>query len=227
MKLSVLMPAFNERPTIDVIIEKVLAEDLVHELIIVDDGSTDGTREFLKTRAYSEPRVQVFLHELNQGKGAAIRTALERASGDIAIIQDADLEYSPSDYAAVIQPIVEGVSKVSYGSRVLGGENDYPLDSFRAGSYVVTQAANLLFGCRLTDEPTCYKAFEMDFLKSLPLESVGFELCPELTGWARKRGQTIVEVPIRYDKRSIEEGKKIRWRDGVIALWTLLKVRVK
>jgi dolichol-phosphate mannosyltransferase len=110
---------------------------------------------------------------------------------------------------------------------VLCEENEYPLDAFRLGSFVVTQATNLLYGSRLTDEPTCYKAFEREFLKSLPLESRGFELCPELTGWARKRGETIVEVPIRYDKRTVAEGKKIRWQDGVIALWTLLRVRFK
>lgn len=227
MKLSVLMPAFNERATIETIVERVLAQPIVAELIIVDDGSTDGTRAYLRDEAQKDSRVRTVFHETNRGKGAAIRTALQHASGEIGIIQDADLEYDPADYDAVIAPIVEGRARVVYGSRVLNTANEYPVDTFRVGSFVVTQATNLLFGCRLTDEPTCYKAFEMGLLKSLPLEADGFELCPELTGWVRKRGEEIVEVPISYAKRSVAEGKKIRWTDGVVALWTLLKVRVK
>jgi glycosyltransferase involved in cell wall biosynthesis len=227
MSLSVLIPAYNERATIEELIHTVLAERIVSQVVIVDDGSTDGTRDFLATVADTDDRVQVFLHEQNLGKGAAIRTALQHATEDITIIQDADLEYHPSDYAAVIQPIQDGQSRVVYGSRVLCRDNEYPIDTFRVGSFVVTQLANLLYGCRLTDEPTCYKAFDTELLKSLPLEASGFELCPELTAWTRKRGEAIAEVPIRYSKRTVAEGKKIRWQDGVIALWTLLRLRFK
>ena len=227
MTLSVLIPAFNERATIAEIIERVLAEPVVTQIIIVDDGSTDGTREFLRGLPENDSKIEVQFHPENQGKGAAIRTAIDFARGQICIIQDADLEYHPSDFEAVIQPIVDGRTKVVYGSRVTHPENQYPLDLFRIGSFLVTQAANLLYRARLTDEPTCYKAFETQFLKSLPLESTGFELCPELTAWTRKRGEGIVEVPIRYDKRSVAEGKKIRWTDGIIALWTLLRLRFK
>jgi len=226
MTLAVIIPAYNERPTIEAILKQVCAQPLVSQLIVVDDGSTDGTREYLEEAARAEPRIQLFLHEKNEGKGAAVLRGISAATAPISIIQDADLEYDPADYAAVIRPILEGETKVSYGSRVLCKDNDYPLDSFRLGSFVVTWTANLLYGCRLTDEPTCYKAFDTEFLQSLPLCSRGFEFCPEVTAWTRKRGQRIVEVPIRYDRRTIEEGKKIRWTDGVVALWTLLRLRL-
>jgi glycosyltransferase involved in cell wall biosynthesis len=225
MTLAVIMPAYNERPTIEAILTRVCAQPLVSQLIVVDDGSTDGTREYLEEAARAEPRIQLFLHEKNEGKGAAVRRGISAATAPISIIQDADLEYDPADYAAVIRPILEGDTKVSYGSRVLSKDNDYPIDSFRIGSFVVTWTANLLYGCRLTDEPTCYKAFDTDFLQSLPLTSQGFEFCPEVTAWTRKRGQRIIEVPIRYDRRTIEDGKKIRWTDGAIALWTLFRLR--
>lgn len=227
MSLSVLIPAYNERATIEELLRTVLTERIVSQVVIVDDGSTDGTREFLEGVTETDDRVQVILHAHNLGKGAAIRTALQHATEDISIIQDADLEYSPSDYAAVIQPIQDGRCRVVYGSRVLCRDNEYPIDSFRVGSFVVTSMANLLYGCRLTDEPTCYKAFETALLKSLPLEATGFELCPELTAWVCKQGESILEVPIHYTKRTVAEGKKIRWQDGVIALWTLLRLRFK
>lgn len=225
MNLSVLMAAYNERHTIGVIVERVLAQPMVCELIIVDDGSTDGTREYLKTVEAIDPRIRTFFHDANAGKGAAIRTGLTHATGDITIIQDADLEYSPSDYSAVVKPIEEGRTRVCYGSRVLNADNRYPIDWFRVGSFAVTLAANALYWMRLTDEPTGYKAFETRFLKSLPLKAQGFELCPELTAWTRKRGERIVEVPIGYRKRTVAEGKKIRWPDGLMALWTLLRLR--
>jgi dolichol-phosphate mannosyltransferase len=227
VKITVLMAAFNERRTIESIVERVLSEPVVGEFIIVDDGSTDGTREYLSSVTDKDDRIQVIFHEQNQGKGAAIRTALAHANCPISIIQDADLEYSPSDYPAVIQPIVDGQTKVSYGSRVLKESNHIPLDWFRVGSFLVTQATNLLYGTRLTDEPTCYKAFDTAFLRSLPLEATGFELCPELTAWTSKRGETITEVPIGYAKRTVAEGKKIRWQDGFIAIATLARIRFK
>jgi dolichol-phosphate mannosyltransferase len=227
MTLSVLIAAYNERETIDEILHRVLEEDIVHEVIVVDDGSTDGTRELLSAWVGIDERIKVICQDSNQGKGACIRRALTHATGRITIIQDADLEYFPSDYEAVIQPIVKGESKVVYGSRVLCADNVYPLDLFRVGSFVVTQTANLLYDTRLTDEPTCYKAFDTQFLRSLPLSATGFELCPEVTAWTRKCGETIIEVPIQYSKRTVAEGKKIRWQDGVLAIWTLLQLRFK
>ena len=163
----------------------------------------------------------------NQGKGAATRAGIAAARGSICLIQDADLEYDPRDYPALIAPIQDGLTRVVYGSRVLHPENEYPFDLFRVGSFVVTQSTNLLYGSRLTDEPTCYKVFTTEFLQSLPLTCTGFEFCPEVTAWALKRGEQIIEVPIRYQKRTVEEGKKIRWQDGVVALWTLARLRFK
>ncbi len=227
MTLSVLIPAFNEEATIATAINRVLREDVVSQVIVVDDGSSDGTREILLKIQYSDPRIEVVFHKTNRGKGAAVRTAIERVTAPIVIIQDADLEYDPSDFNAVIAPIAEGQTNVVYGSRVLHPENEYPLDSFRIGSFVVTQTANLLYQAGLTDEPTCYKAFKSTLLKSLPLKSDGFDFCPEVTALVRKRGESIVEVPIRYSKRSVAEGKKIRWHDGAIALWTLITLRFR
>ena len=226
MALAVGVPGYSARPTMEAIVSRVGAKPLVSQLMVVDGGSTDGTREYLEEAARGERRIQLFLHEKNEGKGAAVRRGISAARAPITIIQDADLEYDPADYAAVIRPILEGETKVSYGSRVLCKDNDYPLDWFRFGSFVVTWTANLLYWCRLTDEPTCYKAFDTEFLQSLPLCCQGFEFCPEVTAWTRKRGQRIIEVPIRYDRRTIEEGKKIRWTDGVVALWTLLRLRL-
>lgn len=227
MTLSVLIPVFNERPTIATALERVLREDIVSQVIVVDDGSSDGTREILREMEPMDPRVEVLFHDRNRGKGAALRTAIGRATAPIVIIQDADLEYDPADFKAVIEPIAKGECNVVYGSRVLHPDNTYPLDSFRIGSFAVTQVANLLYRAGLTDEPTCYKAFRTTLLQSLPLEADGFEFCPEVTAWVRKRGETIVEVPIRYAKRSVAEGKKIRWHDGVTALWTLLALRFR
>ena len=227
MTLSVLIPVFNERLTIATALERVLREDIVSQVIVVDDGSSDGTREILREMEPMDPRVEVLFHDRNRGKGAALRTAIGRATAPIVIIQDADLEYDPADFKAVIEPIAKGECNVVYGSRVLHPDNTYPLDSFRIGSFAVTQVANLLYRAGLTDEPTCYKAFRTTLLQSLPLEADGFEFCPEVTAWVRKRGETIVEVPIRYAKRSVAEGKKIRWHDGVTALWTLLALRFR
>ena len=146
--------------------------------------------------------------------------------GRISIIQDADLEYDPHDYHALIEPIVQGRTKVVYGSRPKHPDNEYPLDLFRVGSFVLTVLASMLYRCRLTDEPTCYKVFDTKLLQSIPLDCRGFEFCPEVTAKVRKLGEKIVEVPIRYDKRSVDEGKKINWKDGARGIWTLLKYRV-
>ncbi|UFH53016.1 glycosyltransferase family 2 protein [Spirosoma sp. KNUC1025] len=225
MLLSVLIPAYNEIKSIDTLLEKVQAVPLTKEIIIVDDGSTDGTREKLATYQ-SEPNVKIVFHEQNQGKGAAIRTAIKHMSGDIAIVQDADLEYEPQDYLALVKPIAEGKEKVVYGSRFLKPENRHSYMSFYIGGQVVTLLTNILYNQRLTDEPTCYKVFDTNFLRSIPLECTRFEFCPEVTAKVAKRGIRIKELPISYYPRSIAEGKKISWFDGMEAIWVLFKYRL-
>lgn len=226
MTLSVLMPVYNERDTIGEIVERVLGQPLVGQLVIVDDGSTDGTERRLRHIRHKDPRIEILTHEVNRGKGAAIRTALARATEPVCIIQDADLEYNPADYPQVIRPILNHTHIAVFGSRVLHPENTYPIDWFRIGSYAVTLTANLLYGCQLTDQPTGYKAFDTAFLRSLSLGANGFSFCAEVTALTRKSGHEIVEIPIRYSKRSVAEGKKIRWTDGVAAMWTLARCRV-
>ena len=225
MTLSVLIPAFNEQPTIAQSIERVLQEEVVSQIIVIDDGSSDGTRETLMKLKHRDERIEVLFHGTNRGKGAAVRTALPHVRAPISIIHDADLEYHPTDFMTVIQPILDGHSNVVYGSRVLHPDNKYPLDLFRVGSFVVTQVANLLYGAGLTDEPTCYKAFKTSLLQSLPLKADGFDFCPEVTALVRKQGERIIEVPIRYNKRSVAEGKKIGWRDGFEAVFVLIRLR--
>ncbi len=225
MLLSILIPAYNEIKSIDVLLEKIQAVPITKEIIIVDDGSTDGTRERLTT-FQSIPNVRVFFHAQNQGKGAAIRTAIQHMTGDIAIVQDADLEYEPQDYLALVEPIVDGREKVIYGSRFLKPENRHSYYSFYIGGQIVTLLTNILFNQRLTDEPTCYKVFDANFLRSIPLDCNRFEFCPEVTAKVAKRGIRIKELPISYYPRSITEGKKISWLDGIQAIWVLLKYRI-
>jgi len=223
MKLSVIMPVYNEATTIAEIVRRVLAVELPKELVIVDDGSTDGTRELL--RQIPPDVATVLFHKCNQGKGAAIRTALEHVTGEIVIIQDADLEYDPNDYHALIRPIVEGTAQVVYGSRVLKADNPYSHLRFYLGGRLLSLLANLLYGLWITDEPTCYKVFRRELLKGLNLQCRGFEFCPEVTAKIGRRGIPIHEVPIRYAPRTIDEGKKISWKDGLYAVWILLKYR--
>ncbi len=225
MLLSVLIPAYNEIKSIDALLEKIQAVPINKEIIIVDDGSTDGTRERLETFR-SMPNVKVVFHEKNQGKGAAIRTAIQHMTGDIAIVQDADLEYEPQDYLALVKPIADGNEKVIYGSRFLKPENRHSYFSFYIGGQVVTLLTNILYNQRLTDEPTCYKVFDANLLRSIPLDCTRFEFCPEVTAKVAKRGIRIKELPISYYPRSIAEGKKISWLDGIEAIWVLLKYRV-
>ncbi len=224
MLLSVLIPAYNEIKSIDAIIAKIQAVGIDKEIIIVDDGSTDGTRQRLATYE-SVPNVRVIHHEKNQGKGAAIRTAISHIRGDIAIVQDADLEYEPEDYLKLIPVITDEGEKVVYGSRFLNTENRHSYFSFYLGGQLVTLLTNMLYSQRLTDEPTCYKMFDSRFLQSIPLTCTGFEFCPEVTAKVAKRGIRIREVPINYYPRSVEEGKKISWFDGIEAIWVLLKYR--
>lgn len=222
--LSVIIPCFNEYNTILSLIERVQRVALSKEIIIVDDGSTDGTRELLGALVEDLPGITVIFHRGNRGKGAAVATGLARATGEIVIIQDADLEYDPEDYHKVITPILDGTAQVVYGSRNLQ-PNHYSYQSFYWGGRLVTLVVNLLYGVRLTDEATCYKAFTRPLIQSLQLAAAGFDFCPEVTAKVLRRGYTIHEVPIHYRARPREEGKKIRMRDGLWAIWTLLKYR--
>ncbi|MDI6715607.1 MAG: glycosyltransferase family 2 protein [Actinomycetota bacterium] len=224
MKLSVIIPCYNEKATILEILRKVQEVSIDKEIIIVDDGSTDGTRELLS--GLSDDNVKVILHEKNKGKGAAIRTGIGHASGDIIIIQDADLEYDPNDYPALVKPIENGDALVVYGSRLLRQNNISYLRYFLGGK-LITLITNLLYGTKITDEPTCYKVFRADLLKSLDLKCTRFEFCPEVTAKIAKKHIKIHEVPISYYPRSLEEGKKIGWKDGIEAILTLLKYRFR
>ena len=223
VKLSVIMPVFNEMWTLAAIVERVLANPICHELIIVDDGSTDGSRDLLARM--DGHRIKRVYHDTNRGKGAAIRTGLQHVSGDVVIIQDADLEYDPSDYERLVAPIANGEASVVYGSRI-SGDNPMSSAAFYWGGRVLSFITNCLYGSRITDEPTCYKAFRADVIKKLDLKCTGFEFCPEVTAKVLKAGIDIVEVPITYAPRSTKQGKKIKLRDGIQAIWTLIRYRL-
>jgi len=202
----------------------VLSAPVAKQVVVVDDGSTDGSGGVVARLAESHPEVELASHAANRGKGAAIRTGLARARGSYTIIQDADLEYDPADYARLLQAARERGARVVYGSRVLARQ---PISYRRYywGGRLLSAVASLLYGQRITDEPTCYKLLATDLLRGLPLREEGFGFCPEVTALVRRRGERIVEVPIHYAPRSIAEGKKIRWRDGLRAVWILLKLR--
>ncbi len=219
------MPVYNEEQTIEKIVRKVLAVDIDKELIIVDDGSADATRRILAEKFGDREDITIILHEKNSGKGAAVRTGIARATGDIIIIQDADLEYDPNDYHALVRPIVEGKARVVYGSRVKGKdfEHRYTLNLFAAR--LLSFMSNVLYGFNITDEPTCYKVFRADVIKPLEFRGNGFEWEPEVTAKLGKKKIDIYEVPISYYSRTVKEGKKIKWSDGVKAVWTLIKYR--
>lgn len=222
--LSVLIPAYNEVDTILEAIRRVreadLGEGVVREIVVVDDGSTDGTRELLR----GVQDIRYFEHERNQGKGAAIQTGLAHATGEVVVIQDADLEYDPADFRAMLEPIRYGKAAVVYGSRFLKGQPRMRFANFIANR-LLAWAATLLFGQRLTDEATCYKMFRTDVLRGMNLRAKRFEFCPEATAKSLRAGFRIVEVPVSYNARTLAEGKKISWRDGVAALVTLVKYR--
>ncbi|MFH1150976.1 MAG: glycosyltransferase family 2 protein [Actinomycetota bacterium] len=228
MKLSVLMPVHNEEGTVDEIIARVRAVDLgdvEKEIVVVDDASNDATAARLE--AYrGDPDVTVVTHPTNRGKGAAIRTALSRATGDMVIIQDADLEYDPGDYPRLIAPIVEGRADVVYGSRFAGSVDNMAFPHWLANK-ILAWTATILFFHRVTDEATCYKVLRTDLLRSFDLSCERFEFCPEVTAKTLRGGFRLVEVPISYHARTIEAGKKIRWTDGLEAVWTLVKFRFK
>jgi len=225
MKMSVIIPVFNERGTISDIIKKAVGVVLPvgKELIVVNDGSSDDTGVVLR-KLKDEIDFILLEHEKNQGKGAAIKTGLGAAKGDLVLIQDADLEYDPNDYLKLITPFLTGNAKVVYGSRILSKSRRGKL-SFYLGGRFLTFAANLLYGLRITDESTCYKVFRADLIKELNLESKGFEFCAEVTAKIGKRKIPICEVPISYNARTKEKGKKIKWIDGFVGLFTLIKYK--
>ena len=223
--LSVLMPVYNEKNTLLPLLERVRAVPIAKEILLVEDGSTDGTRELIRSCVDGiMPDVRVFYHETNQGKGAAIRTAIPCATGTFCIVQDGDLEYDPHDYLALLNAFETQQADVVYGSRFLQG---WP--AMRPANKIVNKLlawmVRVFFRTPMTDEATCYKAFRTEVLQSLPLTCRRFEFCPEVTAKTIRRGYRIVEVPIGYAARSMADGKKIRWTDGVAAFWTLLKFR--
>jgi len=223
VKISVVMPVFNESGTIREIVARVLAVDIVGELVIVDDGSTDGTRDHL--RAITDPRVKVVLHESNQGKGAALRTGLAKISCPAAVIQDADLEYSPEEYHILVEPIAAGKADVVYGSRFLAGPHRVHLFWHYVGNRFLTLLSNMLSNLNLTDMETCYKAFRREVLDGMTLRANRFGFEPEFTMKVARRRFRVYEVPISYHGRDYEQGKKITWRDGIAALWYIVKYR--
>ena len=224
MKLSIVIPIYNEEKTLLTILEKVRAQDMEKEIILVDDGSTDGTREILSSLDY--PEVRVILHDQNQGKGAALRTGFREVTGDIIIIQDADLEYNPEEYRFLIKPILDGVADVVYGARFLGGPHRVLYFWHYCGNKLLTLITNVLFNINLNDMETCYKVFKREALQGLTIVSNRFGFEPEITAKMVKRGQRIYEIPISYFGRTYAEGKKITWKDGVVALYTLLRFRL-
>jgi len=223
MKLSVIVPVYNERATVLPLLRRVLAVPIEKEVIVVDDGSTDGSADLVHT--LHAPGLKVIHHTGNMGKGRAIRTGLSEAKGEVTLVQDADLEYDPDDYGRVIAPILRGEADVVYGNRWHRG-SEVSYRRYLWGGRLLSALVGVLYGVRIHDEPTCYKAVRTRILKSLALRCRGFEFCPEVTAKLCRLGYKIHEVDIAYRPRPFEAGKKIRWHDGARAIWTLIKWRV-
>ena len=225
MKLSVVIPVYNERETVEKILDRVQAVNLAEEIIIVDDGSIDGTHELLKEIAPRYNNVNLILHERNQGKGAAVRSGIQVASGELILIQDADLEYDPRDYPVLLKPIEEGRADVVYGSRFLGGPRRVTMFWHMVANRILTLMTNILYNSILTDMETGYKLFRSEIIKSIPLRARRFDFEPEITAKLLKRNTRIFEVPISFNPREYSEGKKIGIKDAFQAVWTLFKYR--
>ncbi len=224
MKLSVIIPVYNEVQSISTIVSRVLATGLAEEIVVVDDGSTDGTREVL-ARLNGKNGVRLILHERNQGKGAAVRTGIINTRGDVLLIQDADLEYDPRDYPALLKPIEEGIADVVYGSRFLGGPRRPAMFWHMVANKMLTLVTNILYNNILTDMETGYKVFRREAVEGIRLRARRFDFEPEFTAKMLKRKVRIFEVPITFNPRDYSEGKKIKMRDAFEALWTLVKYR--
>ncbi len=224
MKVSVVIPVYNERQTIREIVQRVLDTGLIYEVIIVDDGSTDGTREILK-ELENLPPIRVILHPANAGKGAAVRTGIQNARGDVIIIQDADLEYDPREYPKLLRPIEEGIAEVVYGSRFLGGARRPILFWNMVANRLLTLITNVLYNNILSDMETGYKVFKREVIQNIPLRAQRFDFEPEFTAKILKRRIRIYEVPIDFNPRDYSEGKKIKAWDAFEALWALIKYR--
>jgi dolichol-phosphate mannosyltransferase len=232
MRLSILIPAYQEARTIGKVLERVRAIDLEplgfeKEILVCDDGSSDGTLAKVEQIAAEDPRVHALRHPVNRGKGAAIRTALAAATGEYCLVQDADLEYDVGDYPAMLTAVRSG-AQVVYGSRFLTATRPQGMRLPNLiANRILTTTANALFGLQITDEATCFKIFDTDLLRSLDLRCTGFEFCPEVTAKLGRRGVPIVEVPIAYAARNHDDGKKVRWTDGVEAMWVLVRERFR
>jgi glycosyltransferase involved in cell wall biosynthesis len=226
MKLSIVIPVFNEVSTIEEVIHRVQSVPFEKEIIIVDDYSTDGTVNLLRKFDANQENVKVYYHGRNQGKGAALRTGFAAVQGDVVIIQDADLEYDPREYSKVLEPIQDGRADVVYGSRFLGGPHRVLFFWHSVGNKFLTLLSNTLSNLNLTDMETCYKAFRREVMKDLSLKSNRFGFEPEFTMKIAKRKFRIYEVPISYSGRTYHEGKKINWKDGVAAIYTIVRYRL-
>lgn len=224
-KLSIIIPIYNEEESLPEVLKRVRSVDWPDkEIILVNDCSTDRTESILEPEK-DQPNTIVLTHETNMGKGAAIRSGLRYFTGDIVIIQDADLEYEPSEIVNVVQPIAKGKTQVCYGSRFMGSAKGMRLEN-RVANWILAKMVSVLFGQRITDEATAYKAFHRNAIERISLECRGFEFCPEVTSKIMKLGVPILEVPVNFKARTFAEGKKIGWPDFVVAVWTILKVRL-
>ena len=225
VKLSIVIPVYNEKDTLETLLTRVEAVDYEKEIVLVDDFSTDGTREMVE-KCKDKKGYTVFMHPHNQGKGAALRTGFAQASGDIIIIQDADLEYDPKDYGKLLEPILDGRADVVYGSRFLGGPHRVLFFWHYLGNMALTLMSNIMTNLNLTDMETCYKVFTRQVLDSIDLKCNRFGFEPEFTSKVAKQNFRIYEVPISYSGRDYSEGKKIGWKDGVAAIWFIIRFRL-
>ena len=223
-KLSIVIPVYNEKSTIDEIVKRVQNVKFEKEIIIVDDCSSDGTRD--KIDKISGNNIKKLFHEKNKGKGASLRTGFQHVTGDIVIIQDADLEYNPNEYSNLIEPIVDGRADVVYGSRFLGGPHRVDFFWHYVGNKILTTLSNILTNLILTDMETCYKVFKAEIIKDIKIRSNRFGFEPEITAKLAKRKCIIYEMPISYSGRDYDEGKKIGWKDGVVALYCIVRFRL-